>query len=193
MTATAVLLRRFERRRDDATFRALYRAATPRLWGLALRLTGGRRDEAEELVQEAWIRAVERLGSFARRSSFTTWLCAILVNCHREELRRGARAWRSVEPDSVAGEIGGVTPFPGAHRAARIDVERALAALPGGYREVMVLHDLYGYTHREIAATLEIAEGTSKSQLARARARLRELLASGAAPARDRDDERGRR
>lgn len=167
------LLEEFLRRRDETAFRRLYRHHTPGLFALAVRLAGARND-AEEIVQEAWVRAVERLDRFGGRSSFRTWLCGIVVNCHRERARRRLR---DPEPLDVA-PAAKVVAFPGRRpKADTIDVERALARLPDGYREVVVLYYLNGYTHREIGDLLGIDPGTSKSQLSRGRARLRELLA----------------
>ncbi len=168
----AALLTRFRASRSEADFRALYRAHTPRLYGLALRLAGGSRRRSDELVQETWVRAVERLDRFAARSRFETWLAGILVNCHRESARRWAKRLLQFDPVRQPEPVEPAAVPP----VARIDVERALADLPAGYREVVVLHDVEGYTHREIGELLGIEEGTSKSQLARGRTRLRRLL-----------------
>lgn len=167
----------FDRRRDEASFRRLYGAHAPALFGLAVRLCGSR-SEAEELVQEAWVRAVERHSRFDGRSAYGTWLAGILINCHREALRRRGRL--SSAGDDASLDRPKVTPFPRSPgvRYHRVDVERALSRLADRYREVVVLHDLYGYTHREIGRLLVIDEGTSKSQLFRGRARLREILES---------------
>jgi RNA polymerase sigma-70 factor (ECF subfamily) len=166
-----VALVRFRRRHDEASFRALYAAHTPYLWALALRLSGRRDAEAEEILQEAWIRAVERLDRFRGESSLRTWLGGILVNCWRE--RRRELAWEE-------GELPEELP---AREAARpleaLDLERALAALPDGLRAVVLLHDVAGFTHLEIAERLEIAAGTSKSRLFAARRRLAARLSDG--------------
>lgn len=157
--------------RDEAAFDVLYHRHTPRLWGLALRLTGGDEAEAAEVVQEAWLRAVPRLAEFRWESTLGTWLGAFVVNRWRTHRRRQGRevAW---DPEAVASLAGSVeTPGSG------LDVRRALDALPTGYRTVLVLFGIYGYSHDEIAALLGIAPGTSKSQLSRARAALRRSLA----------------
>lgn len=181
----AALLERFRRRRDESAFRALYRECTPRLYALALRLLAGAAGEAQELVQETWVRAVERLDRFRGDSRLSTWLAGILVNCYRERGRRAARDPLPLdEAREPAVETSGTRRTP----ADPMDVERAIAALPDGYREVLVLFDLNGYSHREIASLLGIDVGTSKSQLARGRARLRQWLL--APPA---DDTRGAR
>jgi RNA polymerase sigma-70 factor (ECF subfamily) len=158
---------------DEAAFRALYHRHTPALYRLALRLGGGDESWAEELVQRAWIRAVEGLGGFAWRSAFRTWLSGIAVNCAREQWRV-SRASPEVEwsSDSAAAPAGD----PG----LRVDLERAIGRLPQGYRQVFVLHDVEGYTHEEIAGMLGIEPGTSKSQLFQARRQLRGLLSPAA-------------
>jgi RNA polymerase sigma-70 factor, ECF subfamily len=153
---------------NEAAFRALYRRHTPALYRLALRLGGGDQPWAEELVQRAWIRAVEGLGAFGWRSALSTWLGGIAINCAREMWRevRGVEEWNHL------------TVTRGAEPAAdeRIDLDRAIERLPHGYRQVFVLHDIEGYTHEEIGGLLGIEAGTSKSQLSHARRRLRAAL-----------------
>ncbi len=167
MTDDLALVERFLRARGEDAFRALYRAHTPALYALALRLTGGDQSEAEDLVQESWVRAVRALSSFRARSALRTWLCGLLVNVRRERIRAD---WRRVDAPDIE---------PAADAGApddALDLERAIGALPEGARDVFVLHDVYGYTHREIAELLGVAEGTSKSQLTRARNLLRSSL-----------------
>ena len=165
------LVRRFVRTRDEAAFRALYRAHAPSLYGLALRLVRGNEATAQDIVQEAWLRVVPRLGQFRWQSKLRTWLCAVVVNVHREELRRRAR-----ETERVAAARRGLNVVRGSGSVGSSDLERAIAELPDGYREVLVLHDVEGYTHKEIASMLGIEEGTSKSQLSRARRAMRTWL-----------------
>ncbi|MGH7517344.1 MAG: RNA polymerase sigma factor [Gemmatimonadales bacterium] len=154
---------------DEAAFRALYRRHTPRLYRTALRLAGGDAADAEEIAHDTWIRAVARFGSFEWRAQLSTWLISIAVNCARERRRSsGIVEPLEAEPPVADRELE-ATP-------ARIDVERALAQLPPRYREVMVLHELEGYTHEEVAELLGIEPGTSKSQLHHARRRLRTLI-----------------
>lgn len=167
MTDDLALVERFLRARGEDAFRALYRAHTPALYALALRLTGGDRTEAEDLVQESWVRAVRGLSSFRARSALRSWLCGLLVNVRRERIRVDWRAVDAPDIEPVA-DTGG--------RDDALDLERAIGALPEGAREVFVLHDVYGYTHREIAEMLGVVEGTSKSQLTRARTLLRNSL-----------------
>lgn len=162
------LVEQFLQRRGEDAFRALYRAHTPALYALALRLAGGDRDEAEDLVQESWVRALTALRSFRAQSTLRTWLCGVLINVRRGRIRA---EWRIVD----APEVEPMTEWSGAEEG--IDLEQAIAGLPEGARDVLVLHDVHGYTHREIADLLGIVEGTSKSQLNRARSLLRSALA----------------
>ena len=167
MTDDLALVERFLRGRGEDAFRALYRAHTAALYALALRLTGGDRGEAEDLVQESWVRALTALRTFRAESALRSWLCGVLVNVRRGRIRAD---WRTVDaPDTE--------PLPETTGPDDvIDLERAIAALPDGARDVYVLHDIHGYTHREIAEMLSIVEGTSKSQLNRARCLLRSSL-----------------
>jgi RNA polymerase sigma-70 factor (ECF subfamily) len=161
----------FRLRRDEEAFRDLYRLVTPTLWGLALRLLG-ERARAEELVQETWLRVVRGIDGFGERSAFSTWAAGILVRCCWETWRREGRA--PFEPEGDApdrAETLGIVDL--------VDLERALGRLAEGYRTVVLLHDLYGHTHEEIAALLAIDAGTSKSQLSRGRRALRTLLSTG--------------
>jgi RNA polymerase sigma factor (sigma-70 family) len=154
---------------DERAFRELYRRHTPRLYQVVLRLVESEQD-AEDIVQEAWIRAVEAAANFRWESGFATWLTGIAINRFRELLRKRNR-WPALglehvpEPESKPVHVG-----------ERIDLEKALSMLPVGYRTVLVLHDLEGYRHEEIAEQLGIAPGTSKSQLFHARRYVRTLL-----------------
>jgi RNA polymerase sigma factor (sigma-70 family) len=160
-------------RGDEAAFRALYRRHTPRLHQLVLRLVGGGEHDAEDVVQETWVRAASSLDRFRWESAFGTWLTGIGLNQARDFLRRrGRRPVCDGDPELMLAQIRTAA----APVAERIDLERALTLLPDGYRTVFVLHDVEGYAHAEIAAQLEISEGTSKSQLFHARRALRVLL-----------------
>ena len=110
------------------------------------------------------------MASFRGQSSLRSWLTGIALNRCREALRVAARAPRA------ALEAAPATASAAAAGASRLDLERALAALPPGYREVLVLHDVEGYSHLEVAEILGVAPGTSKSQLSHARRALRERL-----------------
>jgi RNA polymerase sigma-70 factor (ECF subfamily) len=167
VTDDLALVRAFLRSRGEDAFRTLYRAHTPALYALALRLTGGDQGEAEDLVQESWVRAVRALSSFRAQSALRSWLCGFVVNVRRERIRADWRTVDTLDSDAVAPTIGS---------DMALDLERAIGALPDGARDVFVLHDVYGYTHQEIAEMLGIVEGTSKSQLTRARTLLRSSL-----------------
>ena len=164
------MVAKFLARQDEEAFRALFRRHSPRLLAMALRLAGGRKSDAEDVVQEAWTRAVPRLARFEWRSSLSTWLQSIVINCARERWR--VAAWESL--DDRAESVAARSPD---RPNESLDLERAIAALPEGYRAVLVLHDIEGYTHVEIAALCGISEGTSKSQLFHARRALRARLA----------------
>jgi RNA polymerase sigma-70 factor (ECF subfamily) len=150
----------------------LYRAHTPSLFRLAVRILGRGGPDAEEAVQNTWMRAVQGLHSFRWESSLRTWLAGITIHACREILRARTREKAMMgTPSSV--EPAMPEPMPG----AKIDLERIVAGLPDGYREILVLHDIEGFTHEEIARLLHIEPGTSKSQLSRARRLLRASLA----------------
>ena len=165
------LLDAFARDPSDAAFRALYDRHAPAMYALAMRLMGGRANEAADALQDAWTRAWPRFTSFRRNSSLRTWLCGFVVNCCRERFR---------EPLVLVDEPDDRSETLAEPRELAIDLERALASLAAGYRAVIVLHDIEGHTHREIAALLGIDEGTSKSQLSRGRRLLRQRLGSPA-------------
>lgn len=161
--------------------RRLYEEHSPHVFAVVRRLAG---DEqlAEDLSQDVWIRAFDRLDQFRGDSGFGTWIHRIARNMALSHLRRRKR-----RPD-VEGEAapGSSSPPPEDAVISRRMLEEALERLPPGYREVLVLHDVEGMTHEEIADSLGVAVGTSKSQLHKARARMRKLLGE---PARDRNEE----
>jgi RNA polymerase sigma-70 factor (ECF subfamily) len=163
------LVRRFLRTGDERSFRQLYRCHTPGLYPLALRLVGGSEADAQDAIQETWIRACKGLERFEWKSSLRTWLMGILINCIRESNRERQRRQEEELPDDYATAA---TSQP----LTRIDLEQVIARLPAGYRHVLTLHDIAGYTHEEIGVLLEITAGTSKSQLYHARRALRSLL-----------------
>jgi RNA polymerase sigma-70 factor (ECF subfamily) len=172
------LLSRLARTGDARAFESLYHRHTGALYATAVRITRDR-DAAADIVHDTWVRAVESLHRFQNRSALRTWLTGILVNCHRERERARQRdAWDDdVSIDEVI-DPAQACPLEGA-RFDRMDLDAAIAALPPGFREVLVLHDVEGFTHEEIAAMLGLVPGTSKSQLARARRRVREMLEAG--------------
>jgi RNA polymerase sigma-70 factor (ECF subfamily) len=139
------------------------------LYPLALRLVGGSEAEAHDAIQDTWIRACRTLSAFEWRSSLRTWLTGILINRVREMNREFQRR----NEQELIEECTRPTT---ARAGERIDLERAIARLPVGYRHVLILHDIEGYTHEEVSAQLEISVGTSKSQLFHARRALRSMF-----------------
>ena len=158
---------------DQMAFRDLYRQHAGRVYALCLRLTGDARD-AEERTQDVFVRLWDKLGSFRGESAFSSWLHRLAVNVVLNERRTTGRRERRVTPVEDPGSLeksrGNQT------EGLTIDLERAIAELPDGAREVFVLFDVEGYGHGEIAELVGIAEGTSKAQLFRARRLLREKL-----------------
>lgn len=159
---------------EPAAERVLYDAHVDRVYRLAFRLAGD--DElARDFTQETFIRAFERIDTFRGESRLSTWLHSIATTVALNGLRKVKR-FRTRE--TVLEEADGVA---GTARTAEPDLKTrlrdAIDALPPKYRMVVVMHDMEGYTHEEIAAALNIEVGTSKAQLSRARARLRESLA----------------
>lgn len=143
-----------------------------------MRLNAGHAEAyAEDIVQEVWIRALKRFGRFRWESSLATWLQGIALNVSRERWRRRNPTDAGIGVHRRPAEL--AAPSAGSHED-RIDLERALALLPERRRTVVVLHDLYGFTHADVARLLDIAEGTSKSHLHDARTQLESILGEGA-------------
>lgn len=135
-----------------------------------MRLNGGDSAAAEDLLHDVWIKAVERLPSFRWESALGSWLGGFVVNGTRDRSRAEWKESIGVEDHHSADDLALLK------TAERVDLEQAIGALPQGFRQVLVLHDVEGYTHEEIGAMLGIVPGTSKSQLARARAAVRRAL-----------------
>ena len=136
------------------------------MYSVAMRLTGNQQD-AEDVVHDAFLRAVRAAGGFRGESTLRTWLVGIVVNRWRETRRGADRMETLTEIHAAPLEV---------DPSQRLDLEKALSTMPAGYREVVVLHDVEGFTHQEIGGMLGIEPGTSKSQLARGRAWLRRAL-----------------
>jgi RNA polymerase sigma-70 factor (ECF subfamily) len=156
-----------------AAYEELYRNNAGRVFGLCLRMAGDA-SLAEELTQDVFVRAWQKLASFRGESAFSTWLYQLAVNVALSERRaRRRRNSRVMATDDL-------TPFdkPGRREAPEhgLDLQKALDVLPDGARAVFVLHDVEGYKHGEIAEMTGVATGTSKAQLHRARRLLREAL-----------------
>ena len=166
MQSDRELAQRIHAARDEAAFRMLYRRHTPRLFQVLARILDVRAD-AEDAAQETWIRAVQSLPGFRWESAFQSWLIGIGINVARNMIRR-RHEYSQLTPDT--------TPAMSESPDGGIDVERALGRLPPGQRMVLVLHDVEGWTHEEIAQRLGMATGTCKSQLFDARRALCVLL-----------------
>lgn len=156
---------------DRQALDALYHAHAARVYSLIRRLTGDDA-QAEDAAQETWLRAIRSLPAFRAESRFSTWIHRIAVNCALYGRRSAARIQaREVDLyDTPAGEGDEGAPL------LRMRLQQAIDALPTRMRRVLVLHDIEGYTHEEIGALLGVTPGTSKSQLFKARAKLREQL-----------------
>ena len=160
---------------DVDAFEALYKQHAARIYSLASRMAGSP-DEGEDLVQEIFLQAYRKLGSFKGDASVGTWLYRLAVNHCLDFVRsRRAKMGRVTDTLDAAGSFEPVSPRE--TPLARLDLERAIEQLPPGCREAFVLHDVEGFDHKEVARLLGIAEGTSKSQVFKARMKLRGLLA----------------
>jgi RNA polymerase sigma-70 factor (ECF subfamily) len=167
---------------DEGAFEHLYRMHGRRVYSLCLRMVGNTA-EAEDLAQEAFLQLFRKIGTFRGESAFSTWLHRLAVNVVLMRLRRktvvDASLEEVTEPDEESGgprrDFGG----PDLRLSGSIDrvnLQRAIDQLPQGYKTVFVLHDVQGYEHNEIAELMGCSIGNSKSQLHKARMRLRELL-----------------
>lgn len=161
---------------DAVAFESLVRAFQADVWRLALHLTGDRA-VADDVVQDTFVRAFRFLRRYRGDSRFTTWLFAIARNCARDELRRMQRRKRLVEP--AHDETTGVDAF------VAIEVRDALLALPVDLREAVVCVDVFGMKYRDVARVLRSPEGTIKSRVHDARARLAIELGRDAEEGRD--------
>ncbi len=159
---------------DTAAFEALYRRHVGRVHGMISRLLGRHRQRAEDLTQEAFVRAWQALGSYRFESAFGTWLYRLAANTALMELR-SHRGDPAMDDEDQLERVG--HPDSAGHTTAlAMDLDRAVATLPPRARAVLVLYDVEGWTHEEIAGELEMAVGTSKAQLHRARGLLRARL-----------------
>jgi RNA polymerase sigma-70 factor (ECF subfamily) len=177
-TADLELARRC-REGEAGAFEELYRSHAGRLYNLTFRMAGSAQ-EAEDLLQDVFLHAHRKLGSFRGESTLGTWLYRLAVNQCLDFLRgrqnRMAKASSSLDEEG-AEEPAAVAPaVPTA--VSRIDLERAIARLPEGCRAAFVLHDVEGFDHNEVARMLGVSEGTSKSQVHKARMKLRAMLSS---------------
>jgi len=167
---------------DASAFEHLYQLHSRRVYALCLRMVGNPAD-AEDLMQEAFLQLFRKIATFRGESAFSTWLHRMTVNVVLMRLRKkslpAASLEETTEPDD---ETGGPRKDIGAPdlrlsgAVDRVNLERSIEKLPPGYRTIFVLHDVQGYEHNEIADIMGCSVGNSKSQLHKARTRLRELL-----------------
>jgi RNA polymerase sigma-70 factor (ECF subfamily) len=158
---------------QPGAFDELYRRFAPRVFTLACRMTGSR-STGEDVLQEIFLLVYRKLGSFKGEAALGTWVYRLATNCCLDHLRSRQHKLEqaseeldeSLPPRRVVGRL----------TVERLDLERAIAQLPPGYRAAFVLHDVEGFDHAEVGRLLGIAEGTSKSQVHKARLRMRELL-----------------
>ena len=162
---------------DMVAFEELYKRHNRRVYSVCLRMTHSV-SEAEDLTQEAFIQVFRKIGSFRGESAFTTWLHRLTVNQVLMHFRkRSVKLERTTEEGETPEQVARGTQNPNAMPVLdRIALDRAIDHLPPGYREVFLLHDVEGHDHEEIGKILGVATGTSKSQLHKARMKLRRLL-----------------
>jgi RNA polymerase sigma-70 factor (ECF subfamily) len=171
---------------DERGFERIYRLHSQRVYALCLRMMRGNAAEAEDLTQESFLQLFRKISTFRGESAFSTWLHRLAFNIVLMRLRRRSYQVLSLDETFEPGEdtprqqkeIGG-RDLRLSGSVDRMDLERALEQLPPGYKAVFILHDVQGYEHREIAAIRGCSLGNSKSQLHKARARLRGLLQTG--------------
>ena len=171
---------------DERGFERIYRLHSQRVYALCLRMMRGNAAEAEDLTQESFLQLFRKISTFRGESAFSTWLHRLAFNIVLMRLRRRSYQVLSLDETFEPGEnatrqqkeIGG-RDLRLSGSVDRMDLERALEQLPPGYKAVFILHDVQGYEHREIAAIRGCSLGNSKSQLHKARARLRDLLRTG--------------
>ena len=167
---------------DAGAFERIYRLHSRRVYALCLRMVGNTA-EAEDLAQDAFLQLFRKIGTFRGESAFSTWLHRLAVNVVLMKLRKKTLPETSLEettdPDDESSgprrEIGAPDLLL-TGSIDRVHLDRAIEQLPPGYRQVFVLHDVQGFEHNEIAKLMECSIGNSKSQLHKARMRLRELL-----------------
>lgn len=159
---------------DPAAERALYEAHVERIFRLAYRMTGDS-GLAEDLTQDTFLRAFDRLGAFRRESSFGTWLHAIAVSV----ILNGLRKVRKLRARETSLDGSAVEWLPGGRQPdteLKLTLDRTIDALDPDQRMVLVMHDMEGYKHHEIAEIMGVPVGTTKARLSRARSRLRDSL-----------------
>ncbi|MDZ7779106.1 MAG: RNA polymerase sigma factor [Gemmatimonadota bacterium] len=161
---------------DARAIRTLYDRFSPRVYAVVRRIAGDD-DLAQDCAQEAWIRAIRALPTFRGDARFSTWLHRIAVNAALQALRK-TRTRSKRETPTEEGSRTTDIPVAPSHGDTLLQqrLSTALDELPDGMRRVLILHDVEGYTHDEIADVLGVTPGTSKSQLSKARAKMRRML-----------------
>ena len=168
-------------RGEEQAFETLFHLHKQRVYSLCLRMIGNTAD-AEELTQEAFLQVFRKIHTFRGESAFSTWLHRVSVNTVLMHLRKKTVKETPLEDDARTEEFDeprkefGVRDLVLAGSIDRLNLKRAIAQLPFGYRQAFMLHDIEGYEHNEIASLLGCSIGNSKSQLHKARVRLRKLL-----------------
>ena len=181
-TTTASKTQLIERaqRGDEAAFGALFESHKRRVYSLCLRMTANTA-AAEDLTQEAFLQLFRKISTFRGESAFSTWLHRLVVNVVLMHLRKKGLQQVSLDELDTSQDEPVKRDFGAEDRRLmksvdRLGLERAIAKLPGGYRTVFILHDIEGYEHNEIAEIMNCSVGNSKSQLHKARLKLREAL-----------------
>ena len=157
---------------ESRAFELLYQKYVGRVYALCLRMTSNP-TQSEDLTQDVFVQVWKKIGSFEFKSAFATWLHRVAANVTLGFLRSTGKRDQSVvdlDVETFEDELRDALP------ETRMDLERAIALLPPGAKETLILHDVEGYRYREIAEMLGVAEGTVKSQLSRARRLVREAL-----------------
>lgn len=169
-------------RGNARAFEFLYRRHSARVLGICLRMTGNS-EEAEDATQEVFMQVFRKVGTFRGEASFSTWLHRLTVNAVLMRLRKKRRpeipiheAGQGDEYDPCPATMPGTEDLKLKGLFDRVNLEKAVAELPPGYRQIFILHDIEGYEHNEIAVLLQCSIGNSKSQLFKARQKLRWLL-----------------
>jgi RNA polymerase sigma-70 factor (ECF subfamily) len=157
---------------DISAFEAVFERYGQKLFGLCLRMSG-RKEDAEDLLQEVFVILLTKIKGFRGEAKFSTWLYRVAVNTCLNHIRKSKRVGLFIAADEEPQGEAGVGLEPTVQRTA---LKRAITGLPTGYRTAVILHDLQGFNHREIAEIMGITEGASKSQLFKARKKLKEML-----------------
>jgi RNA polymerase sigma-70 factor (ECF subfamily) len=167
---------------DPAAFERLYQLHSRRVYALCLRMLHNP-TEAEDLTQDAFLQLFRKIQSFRGESSFSTWLHRLTANIVLMRFRKKNHPQISLDAASEQDEENGRPPIefgaPDLRLSGlidRVNLQRAIDQLPPGYKEMFILHDIEGYQHNEIAQIMGCSTGNSKSQLHKARMRLRRLL-----------------